>query len=96
MNLRVIGDGGINWNWYLAGDFNEEEKTVHIYYHERWHKYEHRGSSHPANAEWRVRMKLMEDKDRVVYGVKLDGVEYLVLNPQHVFSYRDMSVYRGE
>jgi len=94
---RVIGDGGINWDWYLCGDFDDEEKTVHIYYHDRWHKYENQGdSNHPANAEWTTRMTLLEDGKREVYGVRLEQTEYLVTNPGYVFGYKDMSKFVPE
>lgn len=95
---RTIGDGGINWNWYLCADFNEEERTAHIYYHDRWHKYEDRGSKHPK-AEWLKThrgFELLEDQDRRVYGILLEGVEYLVTNPGNIFSYNDMSAYEPE
>jgi hypothetical protein len=92
--IRTIGDGGINWNWYLCGDFDATNKTVHIYYYDRWHKYEDRGSNHPR-AEWpkNGRLEIMEGEHRIAYGVKLEGIEYLVTNPAYIFSYRDMSVY---
>jgi plasmid maintenance system killer protein len=93
--LRTLGSGGINWNWYLCADFNKEEKTAHIYYHDRWHKYEYRGSNHPANVEW-IWFEILEDKNRTVYGIRLDDVEYLVTNPAYIFSYHDMNAYIPE
>ena len=92
--IRTIGEGGINWNWYLCADFDKDAKTCHIYFHERWHKYEHRGSYHPK-AEWLgfQGYRLLEDEKRIVYGVVLEGIEYLVTNPAETFSYRDMTHY---
>lgn len=94
--IRTILDGGINWNWYLQGDFNAGDKTVHIYFYERWHKYEYRGSGHPANAEYVPGFKILETEAREVYGVRLDETEYLVTNPAYIFSYRDMTYYVSE
>jgi hypothetical protein len=95
--VRTIGDGGINWNWYLCGDFNEEERTVHVYYYDRWHKYEDRGSKHPR-AEWTQTggIEMMEDAKRVLYGVRVGVVEYLVTNPKYVFDYHDFAHYVPE
>jgi hypothetical protein len=93
--IRTIGMGGINWNWYVCGNFNETEKTVHVYYHDRWHKYEHRGSGHPKGAEW-VFCTMLEGDKRELYGIKIGEIEYLVTNPACVFSYKDMSVYVSE
>ena len=97
--IRTIGEGGINWNWYLCADFNVEDKTCHIFYYDRWHKYEDRGSKHPK-AEW-IRQayrpfEILEDNKRNVYGIKLEGIEYIVLNSANVFSYRDMTHYVSE
>jgi len=93
--IRTISDGGINWNWYLCGDFNSEDKTVHVYFYDRWHKYEDRGSRHPK-AEWGTGMILLEDSKRVLYGIKLGAIEYRVTNPDNIFSYRDMTHYQAE
>lgn len=87
---RILGDPGINWNWYLCADFNEAEKTVFIRYHARWHKYE--DANHPE-AEWLngwYPWELMEDKERIVYGVKVEGVEYLVTNPKLIWDYKEL------
>lgn len=92
--IRTTIDGGINWNWYLCADYNKEEKTAHIYFYDRWHKYEYRGSSHPKHEN--VSAEILEGKDRVVYGIKLEGIEYLVTNPAQVFSYCDMTPYVPE
>lgn len=91
---RTLVSGGINWAWYLCGDFNERDKTVHIYYHDRWHKYEYRGSNHPKHEN--IEYQILEDDKRIAYGVHVQGVDYLVTNPDNVFSYRDMSAYEPE
>jgi len=97
--IRTIGEGGINWNWYLCADFNTETKTAHIYYYDRWHKYENRCSKHPK-AEWLKSVyrlfEMMEDDKRIVYGIKLEGIEYIVTNPDNVFKYKDMTHYVSE
>jgi hypothetical protein len=94
--LRTIGDSGINWNWYLCAEFNEEAKTVHIFYYDRWHKYEF-DSKHPK-AEWlkNDRIDFIEDARRIVLAVKIEGVEYRVTNPQQIFTYNDMTHYVPE
>ena len=92
--IRTIGDGGINWNWYLCADFNEADKTVHVHFYNRWHKFESRGSNHPK-AEW-LCMTLLEDDKRMLYGIKIGSVEYLVTNPANIFSYHDMAPYVAE
>lgn len=93
--VRTITDPGINWNWYLCGDFNDTDKTVHIFYYERWHKYEME-SKHPAGAEDRVMLNIIENEDRIAQRVMLDGAAYTVTNPQQVFSYRDFTHYKPE
>jgi hypothetical protein len=92
--LRTLISGGINWDWYLQGDFNEAERTVHILFHDRWHRYENRGSGHPVHE--RTSFEILEDRQRIAYGVKVGGVEYLVTNPAQVFSYADMTNYVAE
>jgi len=92
--IKTICDGGINWNWYLCGNFNELDKTVHVHYYERWHKYENRGSNHPKSEH--ANMTLLEDDKRILYGIRLDTIEYLVTNPACVFDYKDFSVYVAE
>lgn len=85
---RTFGESIINWSWYLQGKFNTDDKTCHIYFHERWHN--QRDAPHPAH-EKNVRFEVLEDDKRTVYGVKVDGVEYRVTNPQNIFSYKDLS-----
>lgn len=92
--LRTLISGGINWNWYLQADFNEADKTCHIYFYDRWHKYD--DPRHPvwerstgiAGVGWEI---MEEQGSRLVYGLRIGKVEYLVTNPQNVFSYRDMT-----
>lgn len=96
--IRTLRDGGINWTWYLCGDFNEVEKTVHIFYHDRWHDYEYRGSNHPKHEK--ITFRIIERDNRIADKVKVLGkdgnLEYTVTNPAQVFSYRDMSHYVAE
>lgn len=97
--IRTICDGGINWNWYVCADFDETNKTAHIYYYERWHKYEHRGSYHPVHESGSHRVTLIEDDSehkRIVIAILLDNVRYTVTNPANIFSYRDMTHYVAE
>ena len=94
--IRTIRDGGINWNWYLCADFNEEEKTAHIYFYDRWHKYEHRGSYHPKAEPGISFVQMLEDDTRKVYAIELGGIEYLVTNPAGVFTYHDMTHYQED
>ena len=85
---RTYISGGINWNHYLQGRFDDESKTVHILFYDRWHKYDQ--PRHPVYQEGP--MEVMEDGKRVVYGIKVAGVEYLVTNPTDVYTgYRDFS-----
>lgn len=93
--IRTLIDGGINWDWYLCADFNEEDKTAHIFYHDRWHRYENRGSNHPVHEN--VNFRLLEDKDRIVHTVVVGRKdEYRVINPMYTFDYRDMTHYKPE
>jgi hypothetical protein len=92
--IRTLVSSGINWNWYLCANFNEQDKTAHVYYHDRWHKCEFRGSNHPK-AEW-TNFSLLEDDKRILYGIKVENIEYLVTNPDNVFNYRDFSTYVSE
>lgn len=99
--IRTLTDGGINWNWYLCGDFNDKDMTVHIFYHDRWHKYEDRGSKHPVAES--VSYQIVESPDanlnRVATAVRVPrygSAEYRVTNPANIFSYRDMTHYVSE
>jgi len=93
--LRTYLDGGINWNWYLQGQFNDANKTVTILYYERFHKYEQ--GKHPLVDFPRADVRLLEDANRDVYGVRVTfhdtiaDTDYLVLNPANIFSYKDFS-----
>lgn len=92
--IRTICDGGINWNWYLCGDFNEDTKTVHVFYYQRWHKYENRGSKHPRHENTSIR--LIENSKRILESINLDGVIYTVSNPSQIFTYHNMTHYVHE
>lgn len=94
MRLTTL-DGGINWNWYLQADYDDEAKTAHIYFYQRWHKYEDRGSAHPQ-VNSKDRPEILEGPDRAVYGIRKNKIEYLVTNPANIFSYRDMTHYQPE
>lgn len=85
--IKTYISGGINWNWYLQGEFDDDAKLVHIYFISRWHKYDN--PRHPKHDN--LGYEVMEDKDRNLYGIKVNGVEYLVTNPSWVFGYNDMS-----
>lgn len=93
--IRTLVQGGINWNWYLCADFNEDSKSVHIFYYERWHKYEDRGSKHPKHENAGF-LSIIEDLTRHVVAVRLDGIQYTVSNPKHIFDYNDMTHYVSE
>lgn len=93
--IKTFCDGGINWNWYLCGDFNDDTKTVHVFYYDRWHKYEDRGSRHPKHEAGRI--GLIEGEGRILIKITLDWkTEYTVTNPQQIFNYRDMTHYVSE
>lgn len=79
----TIGSPGINWIWYLKVDINPVEKTAMILSHYRCHKGE---NGHPTDVDWKD-YSFIEEKDRTVYGLKYDGVDYLVLNPKWIWSY---------
>jgi len=90
--IRTFIDGGINWNWYLQGKFNEENKTVHVLFYGRWHKYE--TPKHPlwerCNGFWMTEATV-DGVQRVLIAIHANGIEYKVSNPQYVFKYRDLS-----
>lgn len=86
---RTILDGGINWNLYLCADFNEQTKECHVYYYERWHKYE--SDKHPK-CEIVTWFDKKEDSNRVLQSVKFNGIVYKVTNPKYIFDYKDFSV----
>jgi len=85
--IETYCSGGINWNWYLQGEFDDINKTVHVFFYDRWHKYD--TPKHPRAMP--SFLDLMETKERELYGIKVNGIEYLVTNPAYVFSYSDMS-----
>lgn len=88
---RTFISGGINWDWYLCGDFNAADKTVHVYFYDRWHRYDDRGSKAPKSYEVVQGFAVLEDDKREAFGIRVDGVEYLITNPGYVFGYRDFS-----
>jgi hypothetical protein len=92
--IRTLVGGGINWTWYLCAEFDESNKTAHIYYHDRWHNYDYRGSNHPKHEH--VGFTIIESDGRIARMVKVKEIEYTVTNPAGVFSYHDMSVYVSE
>jgi len=88
MAVKTLVSGGINWNWYLQADFNETDKTVHVYFYDRWHK--HEGPAHPkweSVGQW----DCMEGNKRNLYGIKINKIEYLVTNPGYIFGYNDFT-----
>lgn len=90
MAIRTLISGGINWNWYLQADFNEADKTCHILFYERWHKFDN--PRHPVHERTTEGWDLMEESgSRRVYGLRIGKAEYLVTNPGHIFDYRDMA-----
>lgn len=86
---RTILDSGINWNWYLCGDFDEDTKTVHVHYYKRWHKYD--DNKHPKS-EQRTWMKLQEIEGRILNEIVLIEGNYKVTNPKNIFDYKDFTV----
>jgi hypothetical protein len=89
MTLKTLMDGGINWNWYLQAEFNEVEQTCHIYFNERWHKFDN--PKHPKVTDYNANLSLMHDTNKVVYGVRMFNKEYLVTNPKPEHEYQDFS-----
>lgn len=96
--IRTLLDDGINWSWYWCGRFDEVAKTVHVFYHERWHKWENRGSRHPQHETGRTWIETLEASDgkRTLIALRVNGVEYAVTNPAYIFDYRDMTHYVSE
>ena len=89
--IRTLANPGINWMWYVQGDFNEEEKTVHIFFHERWHKYD--DAKHPK-CEDRPRfprIRFTEAEGRIATSLFVDGIDYKITNPKYIFDYKDFS-----
>lgn len=81
---RIIADNGINWIWYLTGEFDEAAKTVEIKNYDRWHKGE---GGHP-DAEWNGQLRIDEAEGRIATHVRVGDTIYTVTNPANVFSYR--------
>lgn len=93
--IRTLIDDGINWTWYLQGDFDEVDQTVTILFYDRWHK--DQPLDHPLHEN--TSMRLVENGKRIVTEVVTEPnwlnkrKVYKVLNPAHVFSYRNMRHY---
>lgn len=91
--ILTIGEHGINWIWYLCGDFSASG-TVHVHYYQRWHKGE---PGHPKGAKfYSVYPQFTEDGDRTLVSITVDGKTYRVTNPQYIFNYKDMTHYVPE
>lgn len=91
--VRTLASGGINWTWYLRGDFNEDDKTVRVIYHNRWH--DSREYPHPKS-DGHFQMveppsEPFSNSPRTLIAVIADGINYTVTNPQNIFSYMDMT-----
>lgn len=87
--LRTLVDGGINWNWYLQGEFDDTLKTVTILFHQRWHKYD--DPRHPLAAGTFRIIEKDGDLNRIADKVRVGNTYYTVTNPANIFDYRDMS-----
>lgn len=90
MTLRTIVGGGINWTWYLQGEFDEVTKTVRILYHTRFHN---ERDAHPVAEPGYRDFHITESKDneRIALEVTVGQTTYRVLNPLCVFNYHDFS-----
>ena len=93
---RTYVDGGINWNWYLQGLFNDAEKTVTILFVNRWHKYD--DDCHPQVDHPRADYEVLREGEEIYGVVRIhshDGpsTDYKVLNPKtQSHHYRDYSM----
>lgn len=89
--LKTFALGGINWCWYLQGMFNEEDKTVHVLFHTRWHL--DRDVKHPKTTPGTTYCQTIEDgtPQRNLIEVKVGDVVYTVANPKNTFAYNDFT-----
>lgn len=87
--IRTYMDHGINWIWYLQGDFDDAKGTVEVFFHDRWHKY--RDPRHPVVEKAPNEFRTVEapGKDRILGGVTINNRIYRVTNPRNVFDYHD-------
>lgn len=78
-------ESGINWTWFL--EFDEIEKDViRITRHYRIHNESLiHINNHPISSG---KFRLVENKDRIVTGVYIDGEFKLVENEKHIFDYK--------
>lgn len=86
---HVLNLGGINWSWFLcvrliAGE-NGNGPTCEILDYDRFHN--ERDSHRMPHATMKGDCHIIEDKQRIVRAVQIDGVRYECENPAHVFSY---------
>lgn len=88
-NRRTIALGGINWTWYLQGEFNDDALTVKILFHTRWHN--ERDLNHPKVEHTHQAAQIREDADRNAIAVVVGSVRYNVINVLNVFDYNDFT-----
>ena len=80
--MKFIALGGINWTWYAGlSDINHADKTVTIELHDRLHN--ERDSNHPVTIG---NGKTIENSEREIVGMRIEGMDYLVTNPQRNYS----------
>lgn len=80
--MKFISLGGINWIWYAGlTDINHTDKTVTIGIHDRLHK-ERDYSAHPETIGTGT---VIENSEREIVGMRIQGMDYLVTNPQREY-----------
>ena len=81
--MKFIKLGGINWTWYAGlTKIDHANKTVTIGLHDRLHK-ERDYSAHPETIDTGA---VIENSEREIVGMRIQGMEYLVTNPQRSYA----------
>ena len=91
---RIHPDWGINWVWFMSGEFDDENMTVTVLFHDRWHKGDQWPKALEENMK-RVTFRFIESdqpKQRTAVALQVGDKKYTILNPANVFSYRDQGI----
>jgi len=94
IEIRTYLSGGINWNWYLQGLFDDANQTVTILFCDRFHKYDQ--PQHPLVDNPRADYEIVKDQNGVaevkIISHDVNTIPYRVLNPKlHSWQYRDFT-----
>lgn len=80
--MKFISLGGINWAWYAGlTAINHADKTVTIGIYDRLHR--ERDSAHPETI---AAGETIENEEREIVGMRIQGMDYLVTNPQRSYA----------